>query len=232
MLTQFSSALSRRLAARWAWAKPSRCGAKPAAQCARRRCLPGFIWRPPLLHMPPAGRPVYRCSVVATQLYVASAPRQVIALACHLVCQAQAAGSRQPRPFLIAVPASVLPNWEAELGRWAPSLKESGVHVPGSCLRWRFWLPAWHDCSTCLIHPSSLFPCRLPCFVVHNGYALPSSHAPCAVGLLPWRCRGSRGGVDAPAAQRAWRRRGRRHPRGAHDIRVPHEQERQVSAGK
>ncbi|PRW58677.1 chromatin structure-remodeling complex SYD-like isoform X1 [Chlorella sorokiniana] len=48
---------------------------------------------------------------------------QVIALACHLVCEAQAAGGRQPRPFLIAVPASVLPNWEAELAHWAPSLK-------------------------------------------------------------------------------------------------------------
>lgn len=61
---------------------------------------------------------------------------QVIALACHLVGEAQAAGGRQPRPFLIAAPASVLPNWEAELARWAPSLKASAslllvlTHVP------------------------------------------------------------------------------------------------------
>ena len=45
---------------------------------------------------------------------------QVISLVCHLV------GERQEvRPFLIAVPSSVLPNWEAELKRWAPTLKAS-----------------------------------------------------------------------------------------------------------
>ncbi|KAL4430828.1 hypothetical protein ABPG75_006084 [Micractinium tetrahymenae] len=43
---------------------------------------------------------------------------QVIALVCHL-----AGELRERRPFLIAVPSSVLPNWEAELQRWAPSLK-------------------------------------------------------------------------------------------------------------
>lgn len=37
---------------------------------------------------------------------------------CHL-----AGKLRERRPFLIAVPSSVLPNWEAELQRWAPSLK-------------------------------------------------------------------------------------------------------------
>jgi SNF2 family DNA or RNA helicase len=29
----------------------------------------------------------------------------------------------QHRPTLIAVPSSVLPNWEAELAQWAPGLK-------------------------------------------------------------------------------------------------------------
>ncbi len=43
---------------------------------------------------------------------------QVIALVCHLAGELQ-----ERRPFLIAVPSSVLPNWEAELQRWAPSLK-------------------------------------------------------------------------------------------------------------
>lgn len=46
---------------------------------------------------------------------------QVIALACHLAGEAPAGTA--PRPFLIAVPASVLPNWEAELEHWAPGLK-------------------------------------------------------------------------------------------------------------
>ena len=45
---------------------------------------------------------------------------QVISLVCHLVGERQEA-----RPFLIAVPSSLLPNWEAELKRWAPSLKAS-----------------------------------------------------------------------------------------------------------
>jgi SNF2 family DNA or RNA helicase len=41
---------------------------------------------------------------------------QVIALVAHL------ASSSERRPFLIAVPASVLPNWESEFARWAPLL--------------------------------------------------------------------------------------------------------------
>jgi ATP-dependent helicase STH1/SNF2 len=45
--------------------------------------------------------------------------RQVIALLCHLV-QAEAGLARGP--FLIVVPSSVLPNWAAELARWAPTL--------------------------------------------------------------------------------------------------------------
>jgi SNF2 family DNA or RNA helicase len=52
---------------------------------------------------------------------------QVISLVCHLV------GERQEvRPFLIAVPSSVLPNWEAELKRWAPSLKASAAAGNGT----------------------------------------------------------------------------------------------------
>lgn len=39
-------------------------------------------------------------------------------MVCHLV-ETQGASP----PFLIAAPASVLPNWAAELARWAPSLK-------------------------------------------------------------------------------------------------------------
>jgi SNF2 family DNA or RNA helicase len=45
--------------------------------------------------------------------------RQVIALLCHLV-QAEAGLARGP--FLVVVPSSVLPNWAAELARWAPTL--------------------------------------------------------------------------------------------------------------
>ncbi|KAI3433655.1 hypothetical protein D9Q98_003464 [Chlorella vulgaris] len=44
---------------------------------------------------------------------------QVIALVCHLVGELGV----QYRPTLIAVPSSVLPNWEAELAQWAPRLK-------------------------------------------------------------------------------------------------------------
>ena len=43
---------------------------------------------------------------------------QVIALVCHLVEEEQ----QEPHPALIAVPSSVLPNWEAELALWAPGL--------------------------------------------------------------------------------------------------------------
>jgi SNF2 family DNA or RNA helicase len=37
---------------------------------------------------------------------------------CHMVHAHGAAP-----PFLIAAPASVLPNWAAELARWAPRLR-------------------------------------------------------------------------------------------------------------
>ena len=40
---------------------------------------------------------------------------QVIALICHLM---EAKNDRGP--FLIVVPSSVLPNWLAEISRWAP----------------------------------------------------------------------------------------------------------------
>ncbi len=43
---------------------------------------------------------------------------QVISLICYLRKARQEA-----RPFLIAVPASVLPNWECEFQAWAPSLR-------------------------------------------------------------------------------------------------------------
>lgn len=42
---------------------------------------------------------------------------QVIALICHLMESKNDHG-----PFLIVVPSSVLPNWLAELGRWAPRI--------------------------------------------------------------------------------------------------------------
>lgn len=42
---------------------------------------------------------------------------QVIALICHLMETKNDRG-----PFLIVVPSSVLPNWLAELGRWAPRI--------------------------------------------------------------------------------------------------------------
>ena len=42
---------------------------------------------------------------------------QVAALLCHLAEQGE------ERPSLVAVPPSVLPNWEAELARWAPGLR-------------------------------------------------------------------------------------------------------------
>jgi ATP-dependent helicase STH1/SNF2 len=44
---------------------------------------------------------------------------QVIALLCHLVQHEGLARG----PFLVVVPASVLPNWASELSRWAPSLR-------------------------------------------------------------------------------------------------------------
>ena len=55
---------------------------------------------------------------------------QVIALVCYLAEQQQ-----QPQTCLIAVPSSVLPNWEAELRRWAPGLEaSSAVHLDVSAL--------------------------------------------------------------------------------------------------
>lgn len=44
---------------------------------------------------------------------------QVIALLCHLVEQEGLSNG----PFLVVVPASVLPNWASELARWAPGLR-------------------------------------------------------------------------------------------------------------
>jgi ATP-dependent helicase STH1/SNF2 len=51
---------------------------------------------------------------------------QVIALLCHLVEQEGLSRG----PFLIVVPASVLPNWSSELARWAPSLKVAAYTGP------------------------------------------------------------------------------------------------------
>lgn len=59
------------------------------------------------------GRPLRRIMVLAAKPYL-----QVIALMMHLV-EADAACL----PFLIVVPASLVPNWQAELQRWAPGLK-------------------------------------------------------------------------------------------------------------
>lgn len=42
---------------------------------------------------------------------------QVIALICHLMETKNDHG-----PFLIVVPSSVLPNWLAEISRWAPRI--------------------------------------------------------------------------------------------------------------
>lgn len=59
------------------------------------------------------GRPLLRIMALAVKPYL-----QVIALMMHLV-EADAACL----PFLIVVPASLVPNWQAELQRWAPGLK-------------------------------------------------------------------------------------------------------------
>jgi SNF2 family DNA or RNA helicase len=45
---------------------------------------------------------------------------QIIALVTYLV---ESRGNQGP--YLIAAPASVLPNWAAEFERWAPDLKVS-----------------------------------------------------------------------------------------------------------
>jgi SNF2 family DNA or RNA helicase len=44
---------------------------------------------------------------------------QVIALICHLIEKKNDCG-----PFLIVVPSSVMPNWLAELSRWAPRISK------------------------------------------------------------------------------------------------------------
>ena len=51
---------------------------------------------------------------------------QVIALLCHLAEHEQLARG----PFMIVVPASVLPNWAAELARWAPQLDVAAYTGP------------------------------------------------------------------------------------------------------
>ena len=51
---------------------------------------------------------------------------QVIALLCHLVEHEQLARG----PFMIVVPASVLPSWAAELARWAPQLDVASYTGP------------------------------------------------------------------------------------------------------
>jgi superfamily II DNA or RNA helicase len=51
---------------------------------------------------------------------------QVIALLCHLVENEGLARG----PFLIVVPASVLPNWASELARWAPQLDVAAYTGP------------------------------------------------------------------------------------------------------
>jgi hypothetical protein len=58
---------------------------------------------------------------------------QVIALICHLIEASATKGastssgttssSSGPGRYLICCPASVLPNWAAEVKRWAPQLK-------------------------------------------------------------------------------------------------------------
>ena len=50
---------------------------------------------------------------------------QVIALLCHLVERRGMAG-----PFMIVAPASVLPNWTAEIARWAPTLRVASYWGP------------------------------------------------------------------------------------------------------
>jgi superfamily II DNA or RNA helicase len=52
---------------------------------------------------------------------------QVIALVCHCLATASFTG-----PFLIAAPASVLPNWENEFKRWAPSIKVVSYRGPAA----------------------------------------------------------------------------------------------------
>ena len=51
---------------------------------------------------------------------------QVIALLCHLVEHENLARG----PFMIVVPASVLPNWASELARWAPQLEVAAYTGP------------------------------------------------------------------------------------------------------
>lgn len=55
------------------------------------------------------------CHFICTQRTYTHAA-QVIAMVCHLVER------KENGPYLIVAPASVLPNWRAELTRWAPSL--------------------------------------------------------------------------------------------------------------
>lgn len=51
-------------------------------------------------------------------------------------------------PFLIAAPSSVLPNWAAELARWAPGLRV--VDYRGSADTrediWRTQVSGWWGC--------------------------------------------------------------------------------------
>ena len=51
---------------------------------------------------------------------------QVIALLCHLVEHE----NLERGPFMIVVPASVLPNWASELARWAPQLDVAAYTGP------------------------------------------------------------------------------------------------------
>jgi SNF2 family DNA or RNA helicase len=48
---------------------------------------------------------------------------QVIALICHIKEESNSSDEHRHLPFLIAMPASVVPNWEKEFAHWAPGLK-------------------------------------------------------------------------------------------------------------
>lgn len=86
---------------------PRSLDARPCCRRARAVDLPKTR-NPPLVFPPPKTQGLGKTV-------------QVIALICHLAETHTGPGA--PPPFLIAAPASVLPNWAAELARWAPGLR-------------------------------------------------------------------------------------------------------------
>lgn len=100
-------------------------------------------------------------------------------MVCHFTEQKSASG-----PYLICCPASVLPNWSAELKRWAPKLKvveykgraeaREEIYYKKVC-GWLSWTGLAAASAVCACQKLAYCPhcaCYLPsCFSEHSRHA-------------------------------------------------------------